>query len=230
MEYTDAEKNLLSYNLAIQNDKRTYGKYYISLLKIKNNFLFSFFHNKDYNSKIIKIDIFFINFSIYYAVNCLFFDDDTMHKIYVTKGSFNFEYELPKIIYSSLISMVLNSLLKILALSDNDIIYLKSNKSKVNLNKRKKILEKKLRIKFISYSILSSILLLFFWYYIGMFGAIYRNTQLYLFEDTLISFGLSFVYPFVIYLLPGMFRIPALSSHKKNGECLYNSSKILQKF
>ena len=230
LRYTNNEKNLLSYNLAIQNDKRTYGNYYISLLKIKNNFLFSFFHNKDYNSKIIKIDIFFINFSIYYAVNCLFFDDDTMHKIYITNGSFNFEYELPKIIYSSLISMVLNSLLKILALSDNDIIYLKSNKSKVNLNKRKKILEKKLRIKFISYSILSSILLLFFWYYIGMFGAIYRNTQLHLFEDTLISFGLSFVYPFFIYLLPGMFRIPALSSHKKSGECLYNSSKILQKF
>ena len=122
LRYTNNEKNLLTYNLAIQYDKRTYCEYYISLLRIKNNLIFSFFPYKDYNSQIIKVDIFFISFSIYYAVNCLFFDDDTMHKIYVTNGSFNFEYQLPKIIYSSLISMVLNSLLRKLALSNNDII------------------------------------------------------------------------------------------------------------
>ena len=153
-----------------------------------------------------------------------------MHKIYVTNGSFNFEYQLAKIIYSSLISMFLNSLLIKLALSDNGIINLKKNKSKVNLNKRKRKLKNKLGIKFILYCILSTILLLFFWYYLGMFGAIYRNTQLHLFEDTLISFGLSLIYPFVIYLLPGIFRIPALSIHKKKGKCLYNFSKILQLF
>ena len=63
-----------------------------------------------------------------------------------------------------------------------------------------------------------------------MFGAIYRNTQLHLLKDTLISFGLSFIYPFFIYLLPGLFRIPALSDKKKSSECLYKFSKCLQFF
>ena len=61
-----------------------------------------------------------------------------------------------------------------------------------------------------------------------MFCAIYKNTQIHLLTDTLISFGLSFIYPFGIYLLPGMFRIPALSNHKNNRKCLYNFSKYLQ--
>ena len=61
-----------------------------------------------------------------------------------------------------------------------------------------------------------------------MFGAIYRNTQLYLLKDTLISIGLSLILPFIIYLLPGIFRIYSLSNTNKKRECLYNFSRILQ--
>ena len=72
MEYNDEEKNKLPYELAIQYDKRTYCLYYISLIKTKHNLFFSFCYNEDYNSKIIKIDLFFISFSIYYTVNAFF--------------------------------------------------------------------------------------------------------------------------------------------------------------
>ena len=69
-----------------------------------------------------------------------------------------------------------------------------------------------------------------------MFCAIYSNTQLHLVKDTLISFGLSLLYPFGIYLLPGIFRIPALSNRNKkskknkNKRILFIFSKILQFF
>ena len=63
-----------------------------------------------------------------------------------------------------------------------------------------------------------------------MFGAIYKNTQYHLLKDTLISFGLSLLYPFAIYILPGIFRIPSLSNRKIKRECLYDFSKILQIF
>ena len=230
LKYKDAEMNSLNYDLALLNDKRYYCQYYISLLKTKHNFIFSFFGNDDYNSKIIKIDLFFVGFTTYYTVNALFFDDDTMHKIYETKGSYNFEYQLPKIIYSSLISIVLNIILKLLALSNDTIIKFKNNKTKNDLFDRRINLESKLRIKFILYFVISFAFLLFFWYYISMFGTIYQNTQFHLLKDTLISFGLSLLYPFGIYLLPGIFRIPALANHKKKKECLYKFSKLLQFF
>ena len=59
-----------------------------------------------------------------------------------------------------------------------------------------------------------------------MFDAIYRHTQYLLLKDTLMGFGLSQISPFIIYLLPGLFRIPALASPQKNKRCLYNFSKI----
>ena len=79
------------------------------------------------------------------------------------------------------------------------------------------------------YFIISTILLLLlFWYYLSMFCAIYKNTQLHLIKDTLISFGLSLVYPFGISLFPGLFRIPSLSNKKGKRKYLYSISKILQ--
>ena len=72
MEFTDKEINLLSYELALKNDKRTYCQYYISLLKTNHDFIFSFLYNKDYNSKIIKIDLFVIGFAMNYTVNAFF--------------------------------------------------------------------------------------------------------------------------------------------------------------
>ena len=63
-----------------------------------------------------------------------------------------------------------------------------------------------------------------------MFGVIYKNTQIHLLKDTLMSFGLSLFFPFLIYLLPGFLRIPAISSRKKDRKFLYNLSKLLQSF
>ena len=63
-----------------------------------------------------------------------------------------------------------------------------------------------------------------------MFCAIYRNTQIHLLKDTLMSFGLSLLFPFCVYLIPGFVRIFALSYCKNKRECLYNFSKFLQSF
>ena len=188
------------------------------------------FNNNDYNSRIIKIDLFLIGFTIDYIVNALFYNDDTMHNIYESKGEFDLEAQIPIMVYSSLISMVLNAQLEFLAFSNDSIIDFKQNKSIIDLNKRVKDLTNNILIKFILYCIISFLLLIFFWYYISMFCFIYRNTQIHLLKDTLMSFGLSLIFPFGIYLLPGLFRIPSLSNSQIKRECLYNFSKFLQIF
>ena len=151
-----------------------------------------------------------------------------MHKIYVNKGSFDLETQLPIMIYSSLISMALDSPLAFLALSNDIITNFKQSKNTRNVKKIGKKLIYCLKIKNALYFFLSFIFLLFFWYYISIFGVIYKNTQYHLLKDTLLSIGLSFISPFGMYLLPGFFRIPSLSNRKKNRKYLYNISKILQ--
>ena len=228
MEFSNTELNELSYGLALKHDNRTYISYTISLYRAKHVIIFTFFYSNDYNSKIVKINLFLLGFAIYYAVNALFFTDGTMHKIYEDEGKFKIIYQLPQIFYSSIISIFLNTILKLLALSESDIISFKQDKNKENVNERAIKLKDKLKIKFVVFFVLGIILSLFFWYYLAMFGAIYKNTQIHLIKDTLISFALSLVYPFFVNLLPGILRIPALSNKKKKREILYNLSKLLQ--
>ena len=226
MDYTDDEINDLSYDDALQNDKRTYWQYYSSLIKTKHEFIFVFLYNKDYNSKIIKIDLFFFGFALNYCVNGFFFNDDTMHNVYESKDLFDISYQFPIIVYSSFISMFLGAFVQMLGLSNDAILEFKQNKEINIIYEREKKFIKKLKIKFVLYFILSYILLFFFGYYISMFNAVYRNTQFLLLKDTLSGFGLSLVTPFIIYLIPGLFRIPALKSSQKNKRCLYNFSKL----
>ena len=227
--YIDEEINELSYNLAIQYDKRSFCLYYNSLIKTKHSLFFALCNNNDYNSKIIKIDLFFIGFTIEYILNALFYNDETMHKIYQSRGEFDLEAQLPIIAYSSLISMILNTPLNFLSLTNDAVINFKQNTSKNNIMKKVKNLENKLNKKFVLFFIICLIFLLFFWYYISMFCVIYRNTQIHLLKDTL-SFVFSLIIPFGYYILPAIFRLPALSNRKNKRKCLYNFSKCLQSF
>ena len=147
-----------------------------------------------------------------------------MHKIYLDEGDFNFIYQLPQIIYSSLISAVISILIKYLSLSEKNIIEIK-NKEK--FEEKYNNLVRILKIKFALFFIFAFFLLGFFAYYITCFCGIYVNTQIHLIKDTLISFGLSLIYPFGIYLLPGLLRLPALKAKKKNKEYLYKFSQFI---
>ena len=146
-----------------------------------------------------------------------------MHKIYIDKGKYDFIYQLPSILYSTLISSIINIIIKSLSLSEKNIIEMK-NTNKANIIEIKKCLKK----KFILFFCLNFSLLLFFWYYISCFCAIYRNTQIHLIKDTAISFGLSLLYPFFLCLLPGIFRYPSLRAIKQNKECIYKCSIVIQ--
>ena len=86
--YIDEEINGLSYKIALKYDKRTYCQYYVSLIKTQHNLICVLFNNSDYNSGIIKLDLFLVGFVIEYTVNALFYNDDTMHEIYESKGQF----------------------------------------------------------------------------------------------------------------------------------------------
>ena len=155
------EINSLSYKDALIIDNRTYLQYSISLIKVNHTFIFSFFLNNDYNSKIIKIELFFFLFVISFGINALFFNDSTMHQIYEDKGSFNLAYQLPKIIYSNLISISINIIVKKSALTETNIIESKIKIKKVSLDEKEKKKEKLILKKIISIKIIIFYVIIF---------------------------------------------------------------------
>ena len=226
---TDYEMNWLSYKEALIFDKRANCEYYGSLLKSKQLFIFTFCTFNDYNSGVIKKFMLFLSFALHYTVNTLFFDDKNMHQIYEDKGKYNFEYQIPFILYSAIIStLVLRLMLKFLVLTDKDILQIKLQPTKNNAVNMKEKKLKGMKIKFAIFFILNFILLGLFWYYLTSFNAIYENTQVYLIENTFISFGFSLFYPFIINIFPDIIRMCSLHSANKNQEYSYKVSQIIQ--
>ena len=221
----DSEINNLSFETAKKKDKRSYFSIYLSIARTNHLFIFSFILS-DYNLRTVKIILFFFIVAINLTINALFFDDSTMHVIY--KIEFDIIYQIPQIIYSSLISGIITALLKFLALTEKAIIDIKGEKNLLILNKRKKTILTGIKKKLATFFILSCFFLLFFWYYIACFCVVYKNTQIYLIKDFAFSFGVSLLNPFFIYFLPGIFRICALRS--KKGKYMYDFSQFLQNF
>ena len=225
----DYELNTLKYIIALKYDKRTCCDYYTSLLKNKQLFLFTFCSFNDYNSSIIKKFIFFLSFAIHYTINALFFNDDTMHKILEDNGSYNISYQFPKILISSIASIVLmRIMLETLVLTERNVLEVKRQKTKELAENMKLKVLKCIKIKFAIFFVLNFFLLILFWFYLTCFNGVYENTQIYLIENTFISFGINIIYPFFWNIIPSLLRIYSLGSKKDDRKCIYSASKICQ--
>ena len=225
-KYIDYEMNNLPYKEAIEFDKRTFFQYYISLIRQRNIIIFTFYSgNKDYNSFIIKVCLLFFYLVLNAVINILFFNDSAMHTIYIDNGKFNLIHMLPQIIYTLIIYSIIRNIVNKLSLSHTNLLEIKNEKNRYNLKGKAITIIKRLIIKYIFFFISTIFLLFLFWYYISCFCAVYKNTQIYVLKVILFGHLLLLFYQFIICLIPGIFRIPAI---KKPGEYIYKLSQIIQ--
>ena len=147
-----------------------------------------------------------------------------MHRIYQDKGKDNISFRIPQMIYSTIISTFIKSLLMTFSLTEKNILKIKNQPTRKSIYdtsvKTFKIISKKIQIFFI----INFLFLVFFWYYLSCFCAVYVNTQVLLLKDTIISFFISLLYPFIINLIPGILRNMAL---KKENKYLFIISRLI---
>ena len=79
-----------------------------------------------------------------------------MHKILEDGGKFNLIYQLPQIIYSSIISFIFESILTFLALSEENVLSIKHEKILKNVPIKVKETIRALQIKFVNFFIFTS--------------------------------------------------------------------------
>ena len=229
IEYSDYELNELEYERAIKLDKRTLCQLYCAILKREHLIIFTFFNCDDYNLLSVKVSrcIFLMVGDM--ALNVFFFSDDSMHKLFLTYGKYDFIQQIPQITYSTIISQIIEVFLCYLSLTDTYIYLLKKNLVKRNIRSIKSII-KYIRIKLVMYFIFLFIFFSIYWYIISVFCGVYRNTQIAFIKDSIISFTIGLIYPFVLYFISASLRICSLRSSKKDCKCLYNFSYIIPFF
>ena len=160
------------------------------------------------------------------ALNVFFFADETMHKMFLDYGKYDFLQQIPQIIYN-LVSQLIEVFLCYLSMTDKYFYEIKRSKNKY-LNEILPTI-KCIKIKSLFFIIFTFLLFALYWYSITCFCEVYANTQLAYIKDSLSSFALGLLYPFALYIFPVTLRIIALRASSKL-EWLYKISDIIPFF
>ena len=185
---SDYQLNNLKYPEAIKLDKRSFCQTYISLLRRQDLILFTFFTYNDFNLVCLKMIKFILMISLDMVMNVVFFFDESMHKIYLSYGKYDFIQQIPKIIYSTIITQIIEVLMSYLCLTDIHYYRILENKGKKDI---KNIILKNMKIikiKIFIFLSTSFIFIVFIWYFISSFCAVYNNTQIIFIKDSVSSF------------------------------------------
>ena len=225
--YDDYQLNEMEYNEAVQLDKRPFFQMYWSILKREHMIIFLFYLD-DYNIPCIKFARAFFLICTDMALNVFFFSDDSMHKIYLNYGKYNFIQQIPQIVYTTIVSQLIQVFIYFLSLTDKNVYQIKDLK-KVKKNEIFHILNC-IRIKILGFFLVTIILFIFYWYLITTFCEIYINTQSAFIKDSLISFITGLLYPFVLYLFPCILRKISLNDSNKRLKIIYKLSYIIPIF
>ena len=162
---TDYELNDLEYIDAIELDHREFLNIYWYLLKREHIIFFTFFSNNDYNLFSIKLSKLFLSICSDMAFNIFFFSDESMHKIYTSGGEHNWIGQLAQMIYSTIISQILQTFINYLTMTDIHYYQLKALKKEKNINYKKALLVVNcIKYKLIIFYSSTFLLFLFFWY------------------------------------------------------------------
>ena len=230
----DFELNNLGFNDACKLDKRSCLRTYWSVLKREHTVLVTFIARNDYNLFYVKIERFFILFCIQMTMNGLFFVHESMHRKYTENQDLTFAQKLPQYIFTLIVSHVLEVIICFLGMTDTDIYEIKALPSRDKKNSEKIVdILSKIKKKLASFFCFTFILFLFFWYFISAFCAVYQNTQTIFLRDSMISFAVSLIDPFLIYGFTSLLRFISLTKVCKKkccGGCLYKTSDLIPIF
>ena len=225
-DLTNYELNDLEYDEALELDNRNFLKIYLYLLFREHIILFTFFNWNDFNLFSIKLSKLFLSVCSDMAFNVFFFSDESMHKTYETGGENDWLGQLAQMVYSTIISQILQTFINYLTMNDIHYYELKALKKENKINSKEALsVIKCIKIKIIAYLISTFLMFLFFWYASSAFCAVYPNTQEIFVINSITSFIMGLLYPFVLYLIPTALRILSLKAkNQKNLKILYSLS------
>ena len=227
-QFDDFELNEMEYEEALKHDHRSCWCMYYSLIKREHRIIFTFFVYHDYNLVPVKYSRFIFLLATDMCMNVFFFSDATMHKIFLNYGKYNFLQQIPQILYSTIVSQIIEILLCFLSLTDKHMYEIKNlDKKKRNIKEVNNIFNTMSR-KLFFYFLITFISFLVYWYIVCVFCAVYENTQIAYIKDSFISSLFGFILPLILYLFPAAFRGCALKC--KNNNCLYKTSDLIPFF
>ena len=171
-EYDNYELNNLEYNYAKKYDRRNFFEIYWSFIKREHLVVFTFITRDDHNITFVKCSRFFFLLCTDMAMNVFFFADETMHKIFLDYGKYNFIQQIPQIIYSTVVSQLIETFICFLSLTDKYFYEIKESKRKTKALVRQII--SKIKIKIAFFYVFTFIMFIFYLHVFALFIKIHK--------------------------------------------------------
>ena len=185
---------------------------------MKQLLIFTFYTYNDGNLRVIKIGLFILFISLSFTFSSLFFNEEIIKNNYINKGNIKEGINLSNIILSSLCCLITNFILKFIFLSRNELFKIKKEKQLCIAIKNK------IKTKNIILFAVSMILVVFSWYYVSAFCAVFKNFQGYYLINILLSFIICNIWTCFTSLIAPVLRKFSLSY---NSPCVFKASKII---
>ena len=243
----DSNQTLHNYNFeeAIKYDKRSIMKIFYIYLTSKQIIFHTFFQKNPLESFPLRICLFIFMLSTDLALNALLYLNDNISKKYKYASGlflFTFSNNLTVIIYSTLLSFALMSLIIKLSNSTNALRNIfEEEETKMKSNKKYKISEnskniiflkvektlKIFKIKILILIIIELILMLFYWYFVTAFCHVYSKTQTSWIFDSFLSIFSRFIIEVLFALFYAKIYLVAVES---NIYCIYRTILFIYDF
>ena len=182
-EYLKTSMDDLDYDEALEKENRSFFKMIADRLIIKQVFINLFYNSNWIIPRSIKFIFFIVRIDLYFVVNAVFYNEEYIRYLYYSEEEVTFLSFVPKslnrIIYTSVVSSVLDFIISLLFPTENKI-------KKILIRKKNNIKAMKIKIFFsvkniinnyISFIFLSYALTIVSWYYITCFNNVYPNLK-----------------------------------------------------
>jgi len=156
---------------------------------------------------ILKTILLILSVINYLAVNTYFFSEKNIHQIYMDKNVYNLSYQLKYIIASFLIGYVFLWAAKFFINVHRSFDFISNNKYSLMIT-----------------LIISSIIFIFYWMYIGAVTSLYINIKKHLIVNIVLCFIFTMIFEVLLSLIYATCRIISL---KKNNKTLYKINKVI---
>lgn len=215
--------DFLSLQYAVSLEKRSFCALYLLRLKRGHPLYLMIKERKPFYFRNITISLFIFHISSDCFLNALFYTDSYIISNY-NMGN-NMFREIPRSIFTMLISLLLNIICGIFGKSEIKIR--KRNKIEDTATYNKKYLNRmtKVRNSHTVFYIIVFVLSLFYWYYVSLFCAVYQYSQVNWLVGTVISTCLGLIMPFILCLISVLFRLKGIENRS---ERMFRFSKVVE--
>ena len=222
---------------AMKYEKRSFWRIILICLFYKENFLNSFIFKSPLLLKSLRIGLLIFHISCDFALNALFYFNGNISDRYNYDGEslylYSFINNLVITVCSTLVSFLLQIFFRYLIDSKKEIRgvfrkeeskmkinkkYIPNNKDKNRVIHEIKLIFRKLRIKILIFILLEFLMMLFFWYFVSAFCAVYNGTQYSWLYDSFTSLIFSIFTKLITCFFLSLLYITSI---KYRIECLY---------